>query len=252
MAAPGETEAVAPDTARAGVATGGRCSASRRRDRRRRSRWDRRRPWRRRHLRRRRADGRGWPDGRGRRDRGGRSSRQRRHRYRRRLARRRRRHGWLCGRGSGRQGRFGDWRNGRVRRRGGRGWLHGNDARRATAPASPRPSVAAGARGNTPVCSNGTCVKRSMGDGCSVDAECGTGHCAQGSCCDSACDGQCESCKVAGSVGSCVPVTTPRTACAGTGTCAGFCDGTPAEPKGLRVPGQRHLLWRGARARTGP
>ena len=33
-----------------------------------------------------------------------------------------------------------------------------------------------GCTGNTPVCSNGTCVKRSMGDGCNVDAECGTGH----------------------------------------------------------------------------
>ncbi|HVY39772.1 MAG TPA: hypothetical protein VHM31_17655, partial [Polyangia bacterium] len=94
-----------------------------------------------------------------------------------------------------------------------------------------------GCGGNTPVCSAGTCVKRSLGDGCSIDAECGTNHCADQHCCDSACDGQCESCKVAGSVGTCVPVTTPRTACGGSGACAGSCDGTAQNRKACVFPG---------------
>jgi hypothetical protein len=67
------------------------------------------------------------------------------------------------------------------------------------------------------------------GTTCFSDASCTTGFCADGVCCDRACTGQCESCNESGSVGTCKLVTGAprgkRTACAGTGSCAGTCDG---------------------------
>lgn len=93
--------------------------------------------------------------------------------------------------------------------------------------------------GNTPVCNEaGTCVQREQGDECSDDDECTTGFCSDGHCCDSACNGQCESCAAAGSLGVCVPVTTPRTPCGGTGSCAGFCDGTAQNRSSCTFPGE--------------
>ncbi len=72
---------------------------------------------------------------------------------------------------------------------------------------------------------------KDWGTECSTDSECSTGFCADGVCCASACDGQCEACDIAGSVGTCVAVTgTPRgdrPACASDGSeCGGVCDGT--------------------------
>ena len=71
------------------------------------------------------------------------------------------------------------------------------------------------------------------GSPCKSDAQCGTGHCVDGVCCDSACSGQCEACDVDGSFGVCVPVSGAphgtRTACApgGEDPCAAkLCDGT--------------------------
>jgi len=72
--------------------------------------------------------------------------------------------------------------------------------------------------------SGGTTAK-SNGMSCSGAGECGSGHCSAGYCCNVACTGQCESCAVAASRGTCVAVTTPRTPCAGTGTCVGTCNG---------------------------
>ena len=90
----------------------------------------------------------------------------------------------------------------------------------------PNTSCCGGCSGNTPVCSNGTCAGRPLGDACASGAECASTYCADGVCCNVACDGQCEACSVSGSKGTCVPSTTPRTPCAGTGPCAGLCDGS--------------------------
>jgi hypothetical protein len=42
---------------------------------------------------------------------------------------------------------------------------------------------------------------------CARDDECATGHCADGVCCNNACDGQCEACDLPDSRGVCNPVT---------------------------------------------
>jgi hypothetical protein len=68
------------------------------------------------------------------------------------------------------------------------------------------------------------------GSTCSVAADCGSGHCVDGVCCDTPCTGQCEWC--GGSTPGTCKATPPgappgdRAACSGTGVCAGQCDGT--------------------------
>ncbi|HKU38527.1 MAG TPA: hypothetical protein VJR89_10280 [Polyangiales bacterium] len=79
-------------------------------------------------------------------------------------------------------------------------------------------------------CSAGMCVpKLDNGASCGSNDQCYFGHCIDGVCCDSACDGQCEACDVTGHAGVCLPVKgTPhggRATCAGSGVCAGQCDG---------------------------
>src|SRR5439155_14447526 len=67
----------------------------------------------------------------------------------------------------------------------------------------------------TPLKANGT--------SCGTDGkQCMSGLCVDGVCCNSQCGGQCQSC----STGTCANVKTARSACPGSGTCAGTCDGT--------------------------
>jgi hypothetical protein len=88
-----------------------------------------------------------------------------------------------------------------------------------------------------------TCVARkSNGAACAGSNQCTSGNCVDGVCCDLACAGQCVACDVAGSVGTCSPVTgVPHGArgacpafgyacaggsCATTCTADNQCDGT--------------------------
>ena len=68
-------------------------------------------------------------------------------------------------------------------------------------------------------CASGACKPKGTGT-CSSGTECSTGNCVDGHCCDSKCDGNCESC----ATGTCSFTATPRKACGGTGKCAGVCD----------------------------
>jgi hypothetical protein len=73
--------------------------------------------------------------------------------------------------------------------------------------------------------------RKPRGASCSAAAECESGFCADGVCCDGACDGTCVACNLAGSAGTCVPVSAgedPAKECVGKGTCTGSCDGKGA------------------------
>lgn len=97
--------------------------------------------------------------------------------------------------------------------------------------------------GPPPVCRGGASVGKGLACGC--DADCGSGHCVEGVCCETACQGRCQSCTVQGSLGLCTPVPAGKppavagqcemqadTTCGTDGTCdgAGACrkwpDGT--------------------------
>jgi hypothetical protein len=90
-------------------------------------------------------------------------------------------------------------------------------------------------------------TKKSGGAGCELDGECGTGHCAEKVCCDTACGSTCSSClanNTGSADGQCAPVkvgldpynqcsATPATgcledgACNGAGACRRWVAGTP-------------------------
>ncbi len=78
-------------------------------------------------------------------------------------------------------------------------------------------------------CTAGLCKKDANGVACTDGTTCASGNCADRYCCDSACDEQCEACDVANSEGTCSPVSGAphgsRSACPGTGGCAGVCNG---------------------------
>ena len=81
-------------------------------------------------------------------------------------------------------------------------------------------------------CAGGVCAAdKGPGQPCTGRDECQSGSCVDGVCCDGPCTGQCEACDVAGSVGTCSPVSAGaaprggRQACAGIGVCAGSCNG---------------------------
>jgi len=69
------------------------------------------------------------------------------------------------------------------------------------------------------VCLGGACLT-AKGHLCNSNPECATGHCVDGVCCDTACDGTCFACNQAGAVGSCTALLfapDPRA----TATCGG-------------------------------
>jgi len=115
----------------------------------------------------------------------------------------------------------------------------------------PTATCCGGCSGNTPICSNGICVAKTIGDTCSTPAECATSVCADGVCCNVACNGQCESCAMASTKGTCVPVTNPRTPCTSDGTvCGGVCDGTAANRKACVYAGANTLCGQAAQCNS--
>jgi len=70
------------------------------------------------------------------------------------------------------------------------------------------------------------------GFACMGASDCASGKCSDGVCCDSDCKGACQSCALAGKVGTCSYVTgspvPAHPACGGIGTCAGSCNGRSA------------------------
>jgi hypothetical protein len=89
------------------------------------------------------------------------------------------------------------------------------------------------------VCVIGSCgprVTKANGTGCVGAADCGSNHCVDGVCCESACTGACQSCNQAGLAGMCKPVpagkTDPRAICHDTGAAGcgtnGTCNGAGA------------------------
>jgi hypothetical protein len=82
------------------------------------------------------------------------------------------------------------------------------------------------------VCNNGSCGKAPIGAACGTGDDCNSNICQQGRCCDRVCNGNCFSCAVPQSEGTCTAVpagTDPLGQCAAgdASTCAtdGFCDG---------------------------
>jgi hypothetical protein len=92
-------------------------------------------------------------------------------------------------------------------------------------------------------CVNGTCGAKPRGAVCAADRECASGACADGLCCDVACQGPCATCNAVGHEGTCWPTDAgnrdPRgvctnqgpASCGQTGTCDGMggCAKYPAE-----------------------
>lgn len=83
-------------------------------------------------------------------------------------------------------------------------------------------------------CAAGVCKEKKLkGAVCTQDAQCLSGFCTDGVCCERACDGQCEACAETDHLGTCVAVTgdprNQRTPCTTDhSACGGSCDGNTA------------------------
>jgi hypothetical protein len=96
---------------------------------------------------------------------------------------------------------------------------------------------------------SGSCGKLPNGAACQLGAECGSGNCVEGVCCNTTCSGTCLSCAITGSVGTCSPIAAgqaplvasqcPASAastcmndgsCDGTGACRKYVAGTVCGP----------------------
>jgi hypothetical protein len=71
------------------------------------------------------------------------------------------------------------------------------------------------------VCTGNSCGLKANGAFCSTKTECKSGFCAQGVCCSSACTGACQSCALATTQGTCMPVASgsdPASICVDQGS----------------------------------
>jgi hypothetical protein len=86
------------------------------------------------------------------------------------------------------------------------------------------------------VCIQGSCGLKGLGKTCADNTECLSKFCAQGYCCNSSCNGSCQSCGLAGSLGTCTNVPNgaadPQSTCQNKGQAScdtdGVCDGRGA------------------------
>ena len=81
--------------------------------------------------------------------------------------------------------------------------------------------------GTAKYCTGSTCAPlKNQGDACADKAECSTGNCVDGYCCESTCTGTCTTC--AATHGKCTNTTSPRTgkSCSGTAPCNAACNGS--------------------------
>jgi hypothetical protein len=97
-------------------------------------------------------------------------------------------------------------------------------------------------------CDGPACKHLALGSTCAQNDDCDSGSCADGVCCNLACDGACVSCNQPGSAGECLPVAAGATdphgtckdegtstcgltgACNGKGGCARYAAGTMCKP----------------------
>src|SRR5690606_29232871 len=80
-------------------------------------------------------------------------------------------------------------------------------------------------------CAGANCQpKQANGSSCSSDAQCNSGFCVDGVCCNTACNGACDACNLTGNVGTCSfsPATTVCRASAGPCDAIETCSGTSA------------------------
>ena len=86
----------------------------------------------------------------------------------------------------------------------------------------------------TGTCDGAGACKKSNGQSCASAASCPSGHCVDGVCCASACQGTCVSCAVSGSLGQCTPVPAGTQDGSGATPCSGAsaCDGKGGCKKG--------------------
>src|SRR5262249_21688284 len=70
-------------------------------------------------------------------------------------------------------------------------------------------------------CGGSNCKKCGAGQACKIDMDCGSQHCADGLCCDTACTDACSSCLLPGLVGTCTIVSWGQTTskCMGNNYC---------------------------------
>ena len=88
--------------------------------------------------------------------------------------------------------------------------------------------IAGGANGSGSAVATAELLLQVDGESCQLDAECASGHCVEGVCCDTECAGDCFSCILAGTVGNCTPVpagTNLPPSCVEDVTVTNQCDG---------------------------
>ena len=87
-------------------------------------------------------------------------------------------------------------------------------------------------------CDAGQCVgDQDDGDPCDHGGQCTSGFCVDGVCCDTACDGECQACNIAGAAGTCTAEADGASCNEDTQCCAGACTNTRTDEANCGVCG---------------